>query len=495
MGQDIEQERFGEVEFARFRTRLGQCVEVLGELVRRPGFGLGPATVGAELELFLVDGAGRPLPVNQKVLAEALDPRLTYELDRFQIECNATPVPVAGRPFGALGRELGEVVVAVDRAAQTHRGRAVAVGILPTFVPEDFGPGAMTDATRYRVLSSALRRRRREPFAVHIDGPEPLETSAEDVSLEGANSSLQVHLRVAPGRFAATYNAAQLAVGPVLAAAGNSPTFLGKRLWQETRIALFKQATDDRPGGARGRAAPARVGFGREWVRTGAPELFAALVERHAPALPMLSEEDPLTCLGAGRIPNLAELRLHAGTVWLWNRPIYDPAEGGHLRVEMRALPSGPTVVDMLANTAFLLGLTLGLAPEAEAWTGSLPFADASHNFYRAAQHGLAAVLRWPGEGGREASPGAARDVALRLLPLARQGLLAAGVEAEDADPLLAVLEGRLETGQTGAVWQERTLAALEPGLGRAAALGEMFRQYSVLSRAGEPVHRWPVGS
>jgi hypothetical protein len=221
MGRDIGRDRFTGADFDAFSARLRGCLGALEELLRSPDFGEGAATIGAELELFLVDPAGRPLLANQKVLHEALDPRLTYELDRFEIECNLSPVSLAGRPFEALGREIREVLTSVARAARAHRGRAASVGILPTFLRGDFGSRAMTPVARYRAISSALRERRREPFAIRIDGPEPLETSADDVALEGANASFQVHLRAPPRRFAATYDAAQLAAAPALAVAGN----------------------------------------------------------------------------------------------------------------------------------------------------------------------------------------------------------------------------------------------------------------------------------
>lgn len=493
MGRDIGRDRFSRADFERFSARLRGCLGVLEDLLRSPGFGEGDATIGAELELFLVDRAGRPLFANQKVLHEALDPRLTYELDRFELECNLTPVSLGGRPFGAFGLELREVLARVARAARAHGGRAAMVGILPTFRREDFGSRAMTRAARYRALSAVLRERRREPFAIRIDGPEPLETASEDVALEGANASFQVHLRAPAPRFAAAYDAAQLAAAPVLAVAGNAPTFLGHRLWHETRIALVKQATDDRPSAGRRDALPSRVSFGRQWAGTSAAGLFGSLVDRYAPVLPVLSAEEPRAALEAGRVPGLAELRLHAGTVWLWNRPVYDPTGGGHLRVEMRALPSGPTPVDMLANAAFLLGLTLGIAPRAEDWTRGFPFEDAARSFYRAARYGIDAPLLWPQSPGGTPEPVPARELALRLLPLAREGLRQAGVEAGDADPLLAVLEARVETGQTGAVWQLRALAALEPRLGRPGALAEMFGHYLRLADGGRPVHTWPV--
>jgi hypothetical protein len=301
-----------------------------------------------------------------------------------------------------------------------------------------------------------------------------------------------VHLRVNPAAFTHTYNAVQLATAPVLAVAGNSPTFLGHRLWEETRIALCKQSIDDRDGrGPRRRLA--RMAFGTGWLREGPLALFTEAVRLHQPLLPILSNQDPLAGGNEGQAPPLAELRLHQGTVWRWNRAIYDPALGGHLRIEMRALPAGPVVIDMLANAAFLVGLSLWLAEQEESWTWRLSFERAEHGFYRAAQHGLAAELTWPFEDhGRLRTLPAAKLVP-ELLPAAREGLMNAAVAAEEADHLLGVIAARVSSGQTGAVWQRRMLAALEPRLGRQHALAAMLERYLELAATDQPVHSWPA--
>src|SRR6266487_2342989 len=326
MGTDIDQEEFNERDYSRFAERLAECLSAFGQLLERPGFGAGPATVGAELELFLVDGAARPLPHSQAIRAAVADPRVTVELDRFNLELNASPVQLAGRPFATLGGELNVLLDRVADAAQDHAGRLALIGILPTLSQADLGPGAMTDMPRYRALNSSLRRLRQDPFRIQIAGEDPLELASEDVTLEGANSSFQVHLRVDPADFTRTYNAVQLASARALAVAGNSPTFLGHLLWDETRIALFKQAVDDREGHAPRRRL-ARTALGTGWLRGGALELFAESVRLHQPVLPALRKPLPpvlgdlkLRPGGSGwQAPPLDELRLHQGTVWRWN--------------------------------------------------------------------------------------------------------------------------------------------------------------------------------
>jgi gamma-glutamyl:cysteine ligase YbdK (ATP-grasp superfamily) len=502
MGTEIDRELFDERDYLRFAERLGECLCALAQLLERPGFGVGPATIGAELELFLIDGAGRSLPRNEAVRSAAADPRVTVELNQFNLELNASPTALAGRPFSALGGELNLLLDHVATVARHHGGRPALIGILPTLTRADLGPGAMSDAPRYRALNAALRHLRPDPFQIRIAGDDPLELASEDVGLEGANSSFQIHLRVNPADFTRTYNAVQLATAPALAVSGNSPTFLGHRLWEETRIAVFKQSVDDRSG-REPRRRQARTALGTGWLRGGALELFTESVRLHQPLLPALRQPLPPVMGGPGpppggargQAPSLDELRLHQGTVWRWNRGIYDPAQGGHLRIEMRALPAGPTVIDMLANAAFLIGLSLQLAGQDQQWTYALPFERADHNFYRAAQHGLSAQLTWPaGQRDQVRTVAAARLIA-ELVPAARHGLVQAGVAAEEADGLLDVVSARAATGQTGAAWQRATLAAAEHRHDRDRALAVMLARYLRYSGTGLPVHTWPVAS
>jgi hypothetical protein len=294
---------------------------------------------------------------------------------------------------------------------------------------------------------------------------------------------------VNPAEFNRTYNAVQLATAPVLAVAGNSPTFLGHRLWEETRIVLCKQSIDDRD--TRGpRRRLARMAFGTGWLRDGPLQLFAESVRLHQPLLPVLAANEPQDG-DRTQPPPLDELRMHQGTVWRWNRAVYDPDCGGHLRIEMRALPAGPTVIDMLANAAFLIGLSLWVAGQDPQWTYQLSFERAEHNFYRAAQHGLAAQLTWPL--GRDGTPRTVRasELVAELLPSAREGLLHADVAPPETERLLDVIASRVAAGQTGATWQRRALAAAERRLSRPSALEAMLHRYLDFAATGQPVHMW----
>ncbi len=489
MGLEIDRIEFDADDRSRFAERLTCSLDVLGELLARPGFGEGPMSLGAELEVSLVDERGRPQLRNVEVLGVSGDPRLTVELNRFNLEANLRHGPLAGRSFSYLIGECIECLEEIERAAAPSGSRVAMVGILPTLRPEDLTSEAMTESLRYAALSRSLRALRDEPFLIDIHGQDDLRLECEDVTYEGAATSFQVHLRVSPRDFPAVYDAVQLASAAVLAVSGNSPIFLGKRLWHETRIALFKQAVDHRrERGAAGRSA--RVCFGQAWTHSPF-DLFNEAVNGHPTLLPVLDDEDPRNPPDAARPPRLRELRLHQGTVWRWNRAIYDHAEGGHLRIELRALPAGPTVRDMAANAAFHIGLALDLARTAGEWRPSTDFETVEGDFYRAAREGLDVEIHWPaalgGTGGKTRVAALLPD----LLARARAGCVGAGVDAGDVDPLFANIEKRVAARRTGALWQLDALAEAERRSNRTEALEAMFAGYLARSRDGAPVHGW----
>ncbi len=494
MGLEIERESFSPEDFHAFEERLEDCLTALQSLLARPGFGLGPRSLGAEVELDLIDVHGSPAPVNAQVLAEARDPRVTLEVDRFNLEVNARPVMLEGAPFAALAHEIETALSRVHKAAQACGVRVMQIGTLPTLTPASLTREALTDRCRYRALSGSIRKLRKSPFPIHIEGDDTLQIHFDDVTLEGANTSFQTHLRVQPDEFAAFHTAAQLATAPVLALAANSPVFLGHRLWEETRVALFRQSVDDRQNAVSDDWRPARVSFGHGWVRNGAHELFAESVGLYEPLLPVMGPEDPLDVIAQGRVPRLEELRLHYGTVWQWNRAVFDPAGAGHVRLELRALPSGPTVTDMVANAAFLIGLLLSLVPELPRLQHVLTFGHARRNFYQAAQHGLRAHLLWVTETQKRARLMPVRELLPELLDRAEQGLQDYGVVRQEARRWLDVMRNRLQTEQTGARWQRQVFdKLLAQGLSPQAAGCQLVNAYYERQQQGRPVHEWSL--
>lgn len=488
MGIQVEQVDFSAADYEVFTERLYAGLDQLRTLLACGALCEPTCSLGAEVELVLIDALGFPAPISRELLTGELTGNFQLEIDRFNLEYNLQPVPALGKPFSSLRLELEQALSAVERAAAPYAAHAEMIGILPTLTEGDLGSQAMTDLPRYHALSAALKRMRGGRFDIIIDGLDPLTTAADDVTLEGANTSFQVHVRTPADRFANIFNAMQLAAAPVLAVSTNSPLFAGHRLWEETRIALFKQSVDGRVHEPLQPRRPPRVAFGHGWVRHGAFELFAQAVSLYPVLIPAVDKRPPPM---PGELPRMAELSLHAGTVWSWNRPVFDAQGSGHLRIEARCLPAGPTTLDMMASAAFFVGLAHGLAAEADVLVESMPFAYAAWNFYRAAQYGMDAEVVWPGRYRIQSLT--ARALAEKLLGTATRGLLELGVDAAEARGLLDVVAARIAHGMTGARWQRQQLAHLEASLPRTQALQRLVQRYGELSRSGEPVHTWKV--
>ncbi|MDF2823141.1 MAG: hypothetical protein K0R68_549 [Mycobacterium sp.] len=492
MGEEVTQTEFSGAHRQEYRRKVQLCLDVFETMLAQSSFEFERPLTGMEIECNLVDSDYQPAMTNSDVLASIADPAYQTELGAYNIEFNVPPRPLPGTSGLELEKEVRASLNAAEQKANSSGAHIVMIGILPTLMPEHLSEDWMSESTRYQALNDSIFTARGEDIMIDINGPERLSLQSPSIAPESACTSMQLHLQVSPGEFADNWNAAQVLAGPQLALGANSPFFFGHQLWSETRIELFTQATDTRPDELKSQGVRPRVWFGERWI-TSIFDLFEENVRYFPSLLPELSDEDPVAELAAGRTPKLAELRLHNGTVYRWNRPVYDVIGEGaaakpHLRVENRVLPAGPTVIDMLANSAFYYGMLRTLSEEDRpVWT-KLSFAAAEANFVSSARDGMDARLYWPGEG--EVTPD--ELVLRRLLPMADEGLRRWGVAAAVRDRFLGVIEGRAKTGQTGAAWQVATVRALqERGLARPQALAEMLRLYCERMHSNEPVHTW----
>jgi CBS domain-containing protein len=445
--------------------------------------------IGAEQELFLVDADHDPAPVAMEVLGEIDEPRITTELGLFNLEFNLDPLPLGGDCLRRMERQIGELLAVVAEAAERHGAGVLLTGILPTLDKSHLSLAAMTPLPRYRQLNEAITRLRGSDFEFRLKGPDELIVRHDNVMLEACNTSFQVHIQVGAEEFARLYNIAQAVAAPVLAAAVNSPLLFGRRLWQETRIALFQLSIDTRSPTSHVRDQRPRVRFGRRWLERSVTEVFRQDIARFRALLGADLDEDPFAELDAGRAPRLDALRLYNGTVYRWNRPCYGVSAGRpHLRIENRVLPAGPSPLDEIANAAFWFGLMKGVDEEIGDVAKVMPFDLAASNFLAAARLGLHAQLGWPGH-----DPQPARELICKhLLPLARRGLDALGIDAADADRYLEVLAERVGSMRTGAQWMLDSLAAMPARAAKAERLAALVAAMRERQRDNRPVHAWP---
>ena len=493
MGDDVSAASYTREQRQHYREKVRQCLDVFEKMLATTGFDVEEQLTGLEIELNLVDADFQPAMVNAAVLESIANPDYQTELGQYNIELNVSPRPLKGDLTLELEEQLRASLNAAEVRANLAGGHIIMIGILPTVMPEHFSTEWMSANARYAALNESVFAARGEDLLIDIAAPgggERVTAYADTIAPESACTSVQLHLQVSPQEFAPAWNAAQALLGPQLAMGANSPFLFGRRLWAETRTELFLQATDTRAIELKNQGVRPRVFFGERWI-TSIFDLFEENVRYFPALLPEVSDEDPVAVLEAGGAPRLQELRLHNGTIYRWNRPIYDiVADRPHLRVENRVLPAGPTAIDVLANAAFYYGAMRVLTDEDRpVWT-KMSFATAESNFTECARRGMAATVYWPGFGELPAE-----ELVLRhLLPLAHTGLELAGVSAAARDRYLGVIEARCKTGRNGAEWQVATVEALERrGADRLTALREMLRHYAVGMHSNEPVHTWEL--
>ena len=491
MGRDIDAIKITGEDRRKYREKVRRSLDVFARMLRDHRFEDHPSQVGVEIELNLVDGRGAPSMHNADVLEAIADPAWATELGQFNIEINVPPRRLDGDALGGLEQEIRANLNRADGSARGTGSRLMMVGILPTLQERDMHEGTISSNARYRVLNEQIFAARGEDMRIAINGAERLLTHAGSITPEAACTSVQLHVQVSPDDFANYWNAAQAIAGVQVAVAANSPFLFGRRLWDETRITLFEQATDTRPDELKQQGVRPRVWFGERWI-TSVFDLFEENIRYFPALLPLCDDEDPVAALDGGGCPQLSEMSLHNGTIYRWNRPVYDVVDGmPHLRVENRVLPAGPTVADVIANAAFYYGLVRSMAEaQRPIWT-QMSFATAAENLHEAARHGLDAKLYWPGLG----EVPAAELILRRLLPLARAGLARWGVDSAHTDRLLGIIEQRCLTGQSGAAWQTGVTRALTHGgePDRPEALRLMTQRYIEHMHTNEPVHTWPI--
>jgi len=482
-----------DAELRAFMRAILADVHALEHIIDNGMVERGVRRIGAEQEMFLVDETLSAAPLATQVLETANDPRLTTELAQFNLEANLSPQDFNGDCLHKLEAELTEVLEVARRAAAEHDARIVLAGILPTLRKPDLSLSNMTPFPRYFALNKAMHRMRGgQDFQVLIKGKDELEMSHDNVMFEAANTSFQIHFQVSAEEFAKLYNVAQVVTAPVLACSVNSPVLMGKRLWNETRVALFHHSVDTRNEAHKARSARPRVGFGDRWVDDSVLEIFREDIARFRVVLSSALDEDPMEALRQGRVPELKALRLHNGTVYRWNRPCYGVVDNiPHLRIENRALPAGPTVIDEVGSAAFYFGLMAGLSDLAPDVRKVMEFEEARHNFFSSARYGLDARLNWIDGRVYDAS-----DLVLsELIPLARAGLEQSGIRREDIDRYIGVVEERVSRKVTGAQWAITSLAAMPQDGPRDARSRALVAAMLEHQRAGDPVHTWPAAA
>ncbi|MDX1906788.1 MAG: CBS domain-containing protein [Bacteroidia bacterium] len=479
-------------EQQQFVRYLLKDLHALERMLREDWFESDVSRIGAEQEMCLVDNSLKPYSINLKALEMINDPAFTTELASFNLETNLTPLEFKGTCISDMHLELKRILDSAQDKLRDMGAIILLSGILPTIRKSDVDISNITPVPRYRALMDGLRELRGEAFELRITGMDELNLKQESAMLEACNTSFQVHLQVSPDDFVRKYNYAQALAGPAMSVAVNSPLLFGRRLWKETRIALFEQSIDIRTFTDHLRDRSPRVTFGNDWLRRSIIEIYREDVARFKVLLTSEVDEDVIEKLNSGQTPRLRALNMHNSTVYRWNRPCYGISDNGkpHLRIENRIFPAGPSLPDAFANAAFWLGMMNGMEDQYPDITQVLDFADVKANFFNAARFGLETQLTWTRD--RKISP--AQLILEELLPVSRHGLEKAGIRKQDIDYYLGIIEERTRTGKTGAKWMLTSFATIaRDGVPRDEVIAAITASMHTQQHAGKPVHEWEL--
>jgi len=478
MGEEINAVEFSEKDFNNYKQHLEEETKLLNDWFEENRLSSHPDRAGFELEVWIVDKDSNPAPLNDSFLKRLNDDLVSPELSRFNIELNGDPENLNDKALSRLQHSLEKSWQHCFDVAKTFDASLIMIGILPSVTSEQLVLKNMSNMRRYFALNKqVLSHRKGKPLILDINGHQHLKTEHQDVMLESATTSFQLHWQIPIKQSVRAYNASIIASAATVAVSANSPYLFGKDLWDETRIPLFEQSVE--VGGFNDAAfgPTKRVSFGSGYAKHSLMEVFTENLE-HFPILLPVNYKDPAK--------KLKYLRLHNGTLWRWNRPLigFDEEDGTpHIRIEHRVIAAGPTIIDGIANAAFYYGLAnyltnLETPPESE-----IPFSTAKDNFYNAAKLSLHSHVKWS-----DNYTGRMKPLLIeKLIPQAELGLHQMNIDKNDIEFYLGIIKQRVNNEQHGASWMRRYKEKYN------CSMQALSAAYAKQQQTAEPVHTWPI--
>lgn len=456
-------------------------------------FEKGITRFGSELEMVLIDKTTlKPRNIAMEVIDKMKSVKwLETELAQFNLELNLTPRELKGNNFQLMEKEIQQKLSKLDKVLNSMDATYILTGILPTIQKFHLNKENLTPRERYYVLLDAIKQLNLgKDFELKIFGTDELYVKHDTPLLEAANTSWQVHLQVEARDFVPMYNLAQTLAAPVMAVAANSPIVFGKRLWHESRIAMFEQSLDTRDTHEHMREQATRVSFGSDWLNESILDIYKDDISRFKVLLSNIAEEDSWEKILKKEAPELSSLLVHNSTVYRWNRPQYGIGKDGkpHLRIENRVFAAGPTVVDQMSNAAFWLGAMKGMAMQYDDIRKNILFSALRDNFGRAARFGLEADLSW-----LKGKKIHVRELLKKeLIPLAYEGLKACKIDQSDIDKYLGIIQERVKKKTNGAIWMLNSYEnLLKSNISKDENLSVLTNSIMKNQKTNEPIHTW----
>jgi len=476
----------------RFVKMLLDDVEAMDYMLKNDWFESDITRIGAEQEMALVDKKTfKPAPIAVEALEAMKDlPWVESELARFNLEINLNPLEFKDGALSQMEHEIQNKLGIMAEHLDSMDSAIVLTGILPTLRKYDLESHNLTPKKRYKALMDAIKAQNQGRFhELRLLGIDELIVKHSTPFIEACNTSFQVHLQIAPEEFVEMYNISQAITAPILAIAANSPIVFGRRLWHETRIAMFQQSLDTRSSHEHMRERSARVSFGDDWIHDSILDIYKEDISRFRPILSGDIEEQSLAMIKKNEVPKLRALQVHNSTIYRWNRPCYGISDNGkpHLRIENRVLSAGPSVIDEMANAALWLGAMKGYQDRYHDVRDKIGFSDVKDNFSKAARYGIDTQFSWFGD----KKIGAIDLVKGELIETAAHGLQLMNINQDDIDRYMNVIRGRGEKQMNGARWMLRTFTHLIEQVPRDEAITTLTASIFENQSKSLPVHEW----
>ncbi len=483
-----------QAQMQRFVQQLLNDVQALEHMLDNDWFESGITRIGAEQEMCLVDNnTFKPAPIAMEALEKMKKyPWVETELAKFNLETNLTPRELKGKCLSDMEKENFTNLQTIRKNLKKLDAEVILTGILPTLRKYHLEMEYLTPKKRYKALMESINKQLiGSAYELRLLGIDELLVRHNSPLLEACNTSFQVHLQVAPKDFVKMYNIAQVMAAPAIAISANSPIIFGRRLWHESRIALFQQALDTRTTHDHMRERSPRVNFGKDWLQDSVLEIYREDIARFRVLLSSDIQEDSIAMIAKNEVPKLRALQVHNSTVYRWNRPCYGISPNGkpHLRIENRVLPSGPTVVDETANAAFWIGIMAGTALQTDDIRNNISYSDIRDNFSKSSRYGLDSKFTWY----KDKKINAVDLIRKELIPIARAGLKAHKVATADIDKYLGIINDRAKSHMNGARWQLRAFTKLKEETTSDEAITCLTAAIIKNQKQEIPVHKWKM--
>jgi len=470
-----------------FTYHLLKDIETLDRMLKDDLFPKDKIRIGAEQELAIVDEKMKPTCKSLEILDNIDSELFVTELSQFNLEINLEPEVLEAGVFKKIHQKLKDHLNYLEEKSKGHKVSFPLAGILPTIERADFNIKNITPYQRYMVLNKILKKTKDESFEIRISGVDEMIMKLDSILAESCNTSFQIHLQLKPGEYKDKYNWAQMISGPILAACTNSSLLLGRELWSETRIALFQQTVDSRNSLYLLREQRPRVTFGHDWVHDCVSEIFKADVSHYPLLITADVEEESSEALSQGKPPKLKALAMHNGNIYKWNRLCYGVSDGKpHLRIENRYIPTGPSLIDEVANIAFWVGVMNAMPDEYRDLPSQMNFKAVRQNFYKAAKHGTNTQFDW-----FDKKISAKKLILNELLPMAEKGLKTAGIPDEEIKIYLDVVKMRLVKNKTGSEWMSKNYNRLKKQFTKRRTAYFLTQQMLKNQKKDLPVYQW----